>query len=88
MTGSSVGLRIHALGNRIMAQSDAMGALPQLYAATMPDVGGGEYYGPRGPGEMRGSPRKVKAMRKAHDLDDAARLWQASERLTGVTFDL
>ncbi|MGH9120209.1 MAG: oxidoreductase, partial [Acidimicrobiales bacterium] len=74
--------------NRVLGQSDAMGALPQLYAATMPDVEGGDYFGPRGPFEQRGHPKRVSASAAARDVDAARRLWVASETLTGVSFNL
>ena len=70
----------------LVGQSPAMGALPQLYAATMPDVLSGQYYGPDGVGEMRGYPRLVAPSRQALDAADAARLWALSEELTGVSF--
>jgi hypothetical protein len=69
-----------------VAQSDERGALPQLYAATMPDVRGGEYLGPDGPGEVRGAPTRVGASAAATDEGAARRLWERSEELTGVTF--
>ena len=37
-----------AVGNRLLAQNAEQGALPALYAATAPDVDGGDYYGPDG----------------------------------------
>lgn len=72
--------------NKLLAQSQAMGALPQLYAATEDTVSGGEYYGPGGLFESRGYPRRVQASAAAHDAAAAARLWQISEELTGVTY--
>ena len=36
------------IGNRVFAQSAEMGALPTLYAATVPDLPGGTYVGPGG----------------------------------------
>ena len=75
------------LGNATLAQSDSMGAWPQLYAATMPDVGGNDYYGPHQL-ELRGHPKKVGRTSKASNAADAARLWQVSEELTKVTYDL
>ena len=72
------------LGEKLLAQSDAMGALPQLYAATMPDVLGGDYYGPGGLGGMKGHPARVNSTKAARDGDVARRLWQVSETLTGV----
>jgi protochlorophyllide reductase len=75
-----------AIGNRLLAQSAEMGALPQLYAATAPDVVGGSYIGPGGIGEMRGHPKVVQVIAEASDPDVAKQLWEASERLTGVRF--
>lgn len=72
--------------NRIFAQSAAMGALPLLYAAASPDVTGGDFIGPDGPGELRGHPIKVPCSIAARDHATAQRLWDASERLTGVSF--
>lgn len=74
------------LGSRLVAQSADDGALPQLYAATMPDVRGGEYLGPDGWTGMRGGPTRVRASAAARSEGDACRLWEVSERLTDVTF--
>jgi NAD(P)-dependent dehydrogenase (short-subunit alcohol dehydrogenase family) len=84
MTGSKWRARIMALGNRLLSQTDAMGALPQLYAATMPDVGGGDYYGPDGWFQNQGHPTRVGSTRSARDEAAAHRLWTVSEQLTGV----
>jgi NAD(P)-dependent dehydrogenase (short-subunit alcohol dehydrogenase family) len=74
------------VANILLGQSDAMGALPTLYAATAPGVEGDDYYGPDGIGEQRGHPKKVGRTGRAADPEVAARLWKASEELTGVTF--
>jgi NAD(P)-dependent dehydrogenase (short-subunit alcohol dehydrogenase family) len=87
-SGSRFMLRASEAANRIFAQTDEMGALPQLYAATMPDVQGGEYFGPDGLFEQRGHPKRVGASAAARNEADARRLWEISERLTGVAFDL
>jgi NAD(P)-dependent dehydrogenase (short-subunit alcohol dehydrogenase family) len=79
----SVGVRI---SDRLLSQSDAMGALPQLYAATMPDVVGNAYYGPDGLFQQSGYPKRVGRSRRAGDAADAKRLWSLSEELTGVTY--
>jgi NAD(P)-dependent dehydrogenase (short-subunit alcohol dehydrogenase family) len=71
------------VANRLVAQSDEMGALPTLYGATQ-DLPGGSYVGPDGRFEMGGHPTLVGRSRAALDLDDAAWLWAESERLTGV----
>ena len=87
MTGSRIGARTMELGNKIFAQTDAEGAWPQLYAATMPGVQGGEYYGPSGLFEMHGTPEKVGMSRRAQSDSDARRLWEVSEKETGVIYD-
>jgi NAD(P)-dependent dehydrogenase (short-subunit alcohol dehydrogenase family) len=74
--------------NPFFAQPQPMGALPTLRAAVDPSADGGEYYGPAGFMEMRGYPVVVESNDASHNLADARRLWQVSERLTGVTFDL
>ena len=70
----------------LMLQDDVMGALPTEYAATMPDLRGGDYIGPDGFGEFKGYPKVVHP--RAHALDGkmAADLWKASEDLTGVVY--
>lgn len=75
------------VSNRLFAQSAEMGALPILYAATAPDLRGGSYVGPDGAGEIRGYPALVYATTRAEDVEDARRLWDISERLTGVTYE-
>jgi NAD(P)-dependent dehydrogenase (short-subunit alcohol dehydrogenase family) len=87
MSGSSIMSRVMNAANRVMAQPDTMGALPQLFGATTPSVRGGEYFGPDGPFESRGFPTHVRASSAAMDTASAERLWNKSEQLTGVTFD-
>jgi NAD(P)-dependent dehydrogenase (short-subunit alcohol dehydrogenase family) len=72
------------LFNTLVAMPPAQGALPTLRAATAPDVQGGDYYGPHGIKEMRGYPVRVGTTEAARSAEDAARLWQVSEELTGV----
>jgi NAD(P)-dependent dehydrogenase (short-subunit alcohol dehydrogenase family) len=67
-------------------QDAAMGALPQLRAATDPTVVGGQYYGPAGFAETRGYPKVVGSSKKSHDVDRQRKLWTVSEELTGVTY--
>lgn len=72
--------------NPIFAQTTDMGALPTLYAATAPDVRGGDYFGPGGLWEMRGYPKRVKSNARSHDEAVAQRLWAVSEELTQVKY--
>ncbi len=76
------------LSNRFVAQNAEMGALPILYAATAPGLAGGSYVGPDGRNEQRGYPTLVRASDRAQDAEAARRLWEISEQLTGVTYDL
>ena len=75
-----------AVGNRVFAQNAEQGALPTLYAATAPDVEGGEYYGPDGFQELRGRPTKVKVIAEGRDPAVGRRLWEISEELTGLAY--
>lgn len=83
---SALGKLIMQIGNAAFAQNAALGALPTLYAATAPDVQSGDYIGPDGFQQMRGYPTKVRARSAARDTDTAARLWQRSASLTGVSY--
>jgi NAD(P)-dependent dehydrogenase (short-subunit alcohol dehydrogenase family) len=75
------------VGNRLIAQSADMGALPTLYAATFPDLPGGTFVGPGGRAQQRGYPIVVTAAGKAYEEDDWRRLWEVSEQLTGVHYE-
>jgi NAD(P)-dependent dehydrogenase (short-subunit alcohol dehydrogenase family) len=88
MEGSKAREGLAALGNVLVAQSGAAGAGPSLYAATAPGVEGGQCYGPRGPGQSRGAPRRVRTSPRAADGDLARRLWEVSEECTGVSYDV
>jgi NAD(P)-dependent dehydrogenase (short-subunit alcohol dehydrogenase family) len=79
---------IMVVSNAIVAQSADRGALPTLYAATKPGVGGGTYVGPDGFMEQRGLPKPVVPVASARDPETAKRLWEVSEQLTGVTYEL
>lgn len=71
---------------RMIGHSAADGALPQLMAATMPGVSGGQYFGPQGWKEYKGPPGPGKIEPHALDGAVAAKLWAASEALSGVSF--
>lgn len=55
-----------------------------LYAATSPDAAGGRFYGPGGLGNLAGKPVEQKLYKPLQDLDDAKRVWAASEELSGI----
>jgi NAD(P)-dependent dehydrogenase (short-subunit alcohol dehydrogenase family) len=62
------------------------GCLPTLFAATSPRAAGGGYYGPGGFAEMSGPPAEARIPSQARSEATARRLWEVSERLTGVSF--
>lgn len=70
----------------LIGQAPEMGALPTLYAATAPDVRGGDYYGPRNWGGLKGPPKKLRSSHGSYDMEVAAKLWAVSEELTGVRY--
>ncbi|MFF1277105.1 oxidoreductase [Streptomyces marokkonensis] len=87
-TSAPVGM-VKVLFGRILAplaQPSEQGALPQLYAATAPDVKGGEFIGPDGFAELRGGPTRVQLSTAAADPPTGRRLWELSEQLTDVRF--
>lgn len=94
--GSNTRLANHFETNRFMElvsqitrgamQSAAMGALPQIRASVDPGVNGGDYYGPNGIGGIFGYPVKVNSSAASRNTDDARKLWEWSERLTGVNY--
>jgi NAD(P)-dependent dehydrogenase (short-subunit alcohol dehydrogenase family) len=74
--------------NNFFSQDITMGALPTLYTAVGADVKGGDYYGPSGWREMKGYPKKVESNELSHNEEIARKLWEISEELTGVKFNL
>jgi NAD(P)-dependent dehydrogenase (short-subunit alcohol dehydrogenase family) len=98
---SSTNLANHMMGGKVIGailkalffwilQSAAKGALPTIKAAVDPNVQGGQYFGPKGifGGEIRGYPGVVQSNEKSHNEDDAKKLWDISEKLTGIKFDI
>lgn len=75
------------VGNAVLAQSAEAGAWPTLYAATQ-DLPSGTYVGPLGFQQLRGYPGPVGSTKASKDEAVAARLWDVSEQLTGVTYAL
>src|SRR5258708_1702519 len=72
--------------NRFVAQPADLGATSHLYAATAPTVQGGDFYGPRW--ILIGKVVRVELNARGKDTALAARLWQVSEELTGVHFEI
>ena len=72
---------------RPLFNSPAEGAQPTLMAATTKTVQGGDYFGPKGIFELRHSACRVDVINRARNQDDAARLWEISEKMTRVRYD-
>ncbi|WP_414937980.1 oxidoreductase [Amycolatopsis sp. cmx-11-51] len=75
------------VGEVLIAQNARKGTLPQLFAATAPEVVGGDYIGPHGLGGLRGDPVKVRPLPAARSESLGAALWDVTTKLTGVTPD-
>ncbi|MGJ6968440.1 oxidoreductase [Streptosporangium sp. G11] len=70
----------------LLFQSASVGALSTLRAATDPAAGGGGYYAPPGPGGLSGHPVLTRSSARSHDAAAQARLWEESERMTGIRY--
>ena len=82
--GDATARFFHMLASKT-GMSPANGALPQLRAATDPGAKGGEFYGPLW--VNNGPPARKPIIRK-FGLDRAVdRLWEVSERETGIPLD-
>jgi protochlorophyllide reductase len=80
------GSRLEALAYRLMDplfQGAAMGALPQLYAATAAEAEPGVFHGPGGLANLRGYPAPSRPVPAALDGSARQRLWQWSEAAIG-----
>jgi protochlorophyllide reductase len=78
------GARLEAVAYRLMDplfQSAAMGALPQLFAATAAEAEPGGHYGPSRFGGLNGWPAPARVAPAALDPEQGGRLWQVSEQL-------
>lgn len=69
---------------RLTTMDQAQGALPQIRASVDKDVNGAQYYGPHK--NMTGYPIVVKSNNASHNLQDALKLWEMSEDLTGISY--
>ncbi|MFE3037863.1 SDR family oxidoreductase [Streptomyces canus] len=89
-----VGRDKDTLGVRVIRFLSARGILlgtvesakfPALYAATSPDAQPGRFYGPSGPLHLGGPPAEQSVYSRLTSTQEAARVWQTSEQLTGLS---
>jgi NAD(P)-dependent dehydrogenase (short-subunit alcohol dehydrogenase family) len=85
-TGGGASQRFWHRLARTTGMAPADGALPQLRAATDPAARGGEFYGPRF--VNFGPPVRLPIFRRVGMDNAIARLWEVSERETGMTIEL
>jgi NAD(P)-dependent dehydrogenase (short-subunit alcohol dehydrogenase family) len=85
---ASRGLRIMMKLARPLFQSAEAGSLPLLFAATSPAARKGGYYGPDGRNEAKGNPTAAFEPVVTKDATVARRLWEESERVTGMQFEV
>ena len=68
----------------VMTRTGVQGCESQVRAMVDPNAKGREYYGPKY--QMFGAPVKVTPSKRARNMNDARRLWELSEELTGVKY--
>ncbi|NND08036.1 MAG: SDR family NAD(P)-dependent oxidoreductase [Saprospiraceae bacterium] len=87
---TSTDLQRHSLPfrmlNPIFSQSVEQGVLPTLRAAIDPGAQPGDYFGPSGFMEMKGSPIIVKSSAMSQNVSHAKRLWELSEEQTDIRY--
>ena len=70
-----------------LTQPASMGVLPELRASVDPEAKGSDFFGPDGKYETKGYPVLVHSNPASMDRISAAKLWEASEKLTGVIYN-
>jgi NAD(P)-dependent dehydrogenase (short-subunit alcohol dehydrogenase family) len=69
-----------------LAGTPQSAALPALMAATGPESGGDQFFGPRR--TAGGPPARQEFWAPLRDMDEARRVWEVSEQLVGTPADL
>lgn len=72
----------------LVLQSARAGALPPLRAVSDPDIPSGAFVGPTALFGTRGAPHVIDVFSTGTDQVTAERLWQVSEELVGLRFDV
>lgn len=87
---TSTDLQRHSLMFRILnpifSQNVDNGVLPTLRAAIDEHAKPSNYFGPSGFMEAKGSPVIVKSNEMSHNKTNAKRLWELSEKMTGIKY--
>lgn len=72
----------------LFSQPADRGAIPTVLAAAGAEAEAGGYYGPTGFQDMKGPVDRAGVARQARDEKAARRLWEQSEKLTGVIWPI
>lgn len=83
-----IGAKFASIWNKLRGQPPEKGALNTLYAATHPDIEGGELVGPDGRKKLQGSPEVQDCDPRAEDAQMRSDLWEFSEEKLGTIFEL
>ncbi|QOR64741.1 SDR family NAD(P)-dependent oxidoreductase [Cytobacillus suaedae] len=73
---------------KLISQPASKGALPIIMAATNDTLKGGEFIGPDGLGNRKGNPAIQTPQKDVYNKETMKQLWDVSEQLTGVTFNI
>lgn len=87
MSGDSLREKVMGKVSEIFAQSSDEGALPTLFAATVPDIKGASFIGPKDFGGMRGAPAFTHGNAASYRQQLGANLWKVSEELTQTSWE-
>jgi NAD(P)-dependent dehydrogenase (short-subunit alcohol dehydrogenase family) len=74
--------------NPYIAQDAEMGSLPTQYAALSENIYGGDFIGPDGFMELKGYPKKVKSSKSSYNEKLSKKLWEISEILIKIKFEI
>ena len=74
--------------SRPLTHSAEKGVLPLLRAALDPAAAGGDYIAPSGKREFKGCPVRRESSDLSHDRQLQSRLWQISEDLCAVSYEI
>ncbi|NQX12881.1 SDR family NAD(P)-dependent oxidoreductase [Microbacteriaceae bacterium VKM Ac-2855] len=85
---AQAGTALSRLIHGAFAHGKDAGARPSVVAALGDDVRSGDFLGPSGWQQLRGRPVPLIAYPHAYDRQAASSLWRASERMTGIRFDV
>lgn len=86
-TGGKIKLLFTKVLNKLIAQSAKNGALPTLYACSE-QLEGGEFIGPSGFKQLRGSPTEVEPDPIAEDRNLQKKLWNYSENQLEINYEV